>query len=95
MITRYTQQVKTSGYHLQRDDLIEKLNSALLYMISKCCHKHNWDDYLSQVLFAYWSSKQESTLEKVHFMDVVYLLRQFCISHYLLTKLTWLIIMWF
>ena len=58
--TRYT-----GGYHPQNDGLVEKFNSMLISMISKWCseiRKHDWDDYLSQLLFAYQSSSTETVL---------------------------------
>ena len=57
--------VNTSGYHPQTDGLVEKFNSTLISMIAKCCEvrKHDWDEQLPYLLFAYRSSVQESTRE--------------------------------
>ena len=62
--------MNTSGYHPQTDGLVEKFNSTLIAMISKCCEvaMHNWDQYLPHLLFAYRSSVQESTRESPFFL---------------------------
>jgi len=62
--------VNTSGYHPQTDGLVEKFNSTLIEMISKCCEvsNHDWDQYLPHLLFAYRSSVQESTRESPFFL---------------------------
>ena len=62
--------VNTSGYHPQTDGLVEKFNSTLIAMISKCCDtaEHDWDDHLQPLLFAYRSSVQDSTKESPFFL---------------------------
>ena len=62
--------VNTSGYHPQTDGLVEKFNSTLIEMVSKCCKvaNHDWDQYLPHLLFAYRSSVQESTRESPFFL---------------------------
>ncbi len=44
---------------------MESLNSTLIRIIAKCCDtkRHDWDDYLTQLLFAYRSVLQENTKE--------------------------------
>ena len=58
-----TEKINTSGYHPQTDGLVEKFNSTLINMIAKCCevNRHDWDQHLPFLLFAYRSSVQEST----------------------------------
>ena len=62
--------INTSGYHPQTDGLVEKFNSTLINLISKCCESrnHDWDSYLPMLLFAYRSSVQESTRESPFFL---------------------------
>ena len=62
--------VNTSGYHPQTDGLVEKFNSTLINMISKCCEvkQHDWDEHLPFLLFAYRSTVQESTRESPFFL---------------------------
>ena len=56
--------VNTSVYHPQTDGLVEKFNSTLINMLSKCAEKHsNWDTYLPFLLFAYRSTVQDSVKE--------------------------------
>ena len=57
--------INTSGYHPQTDGLVEKFNSTLINMVAKCfeVQKHDWDEHLPYLLFAYRSSVQESTRE--------------------------------
>ena len=62
--------VNTSGYHPQTDGLMERFNSTLIAMISKCCEmaEHDWDEHLQTLLFAYRSSVQGSTKESPFFL---------------------------
>ena len=62
--------VNTSGYHPQTDGLMERFNSTLITMISKCCEtaEHDWDEHLQMLLFAYCSSVQGSTKESPLFL---------------------------
>ena len=62
--------LNTSGYHPQTDGLVEKMNSTIVNLIAKCCDtwKHDWDEHLQTLLFAYRSSVQDSTLESPFFM---------------------------
>lgn len=59
------EKINTSGYRPQMHGLVEKFNSTLVNMVTKCCHvqERSWDDYLPYLLFAYCSSVQESTKE--------------------------------
>lgn len=47
--------LNTSGYHPQTDGLVEKFNSTLLGMMSKCLDSKSleWDQQLPTLLFAY------------------------------------------
>ena len=62
--------INTSGYHPQTDGLVEKFNSTLISLISKCCEisDHDWDEHLQMLLFAYRSSVQVSTQESPFFL---------------------------
>ena len=61
--------VNTSGYHPQTDGLVEKFNSTLINMISKCCQKSkDWDKQLPYLLFAYRANIQQSTKESPFFL---------------------------
>lgn len=62
--------LNTSGYHPQTDGLVEKFNSTLLGMISKCSDNTSleWDQRLPTLLFAYRSMVQESTKESPFFL---------------------------
>ena len=62
--------LNTSGYHPQTDGLVEKFNSTLLGMMSKCSDSKSleWDQQLSTLLFAYRSMVQESTKESPFFL---------------------------
>ena len=50
-----TVKINTAGYHPQCDGLVEKFNSTIINMLSKCVEKHgrDWDDHLPYLLFAY------------------------------------------
>ena len=62
--------LNTSGYHPQTDGLVEKFNSTLLGMMSKCLDSKSleWDQQLPTLLFAYRSMVQESTKESPFFL---------------------------
>ena len=62
--------LNTSGYHPQADGLVEKFNSTLLAMISKCADGKTleWDQQLQALLFAYRSMLQESTKDSPFFL---------------------------
>ena len=62
--------INTSGYHPQTDGLVEKFNSTLLAMLSKCSDSRTleWDQQLPTLLFAYRSMVQESTQESPFFL---------------------------
>ena len=62
--------INTSGYHPQTDGLVEIFNSTLISLIAKCCEskRHNWDEHLPSLLFAYRSSVQDSTRESPFFL---------------------------
>ena len=62
--------LNTSGYHPQTDGLVEKFNSTLLGMMSKCSDSKTleWDQQLPTLLFAYRSMVQESTKESPFFL---------------------------
>ena len=61
--------VNTSGYHPQTDGLVEKFNSTLINMLSKCAEKHsNWDTHLPFLLFAYRSTVQDSVRESPFYL---------------------------
>ena len=62
--------INTSGYHPQTDGLVEKFNSTLISLISKCCviSDYDWDEHLQMLLFAYRSSMQASTQESPFFL---------------------------
>ena len=49
---------------------MEKFNSTLISLISKCCEisDHDWDEHLQMLLFAYRSSVQASTQESPFFL---------------------------
>ena len=56
--------INTSGYHPQRDGLVEGFNSTVTNMIAKFCdtHDRDWDDHLPFLLFVYRVSAPESTI---------------------------------
>ncbi len=58
-----TTKTNTSGYHPQCDGLVEKFNSTLINMLSKCVEKYgrDWDKHLPYLLFAYRVAVQDST----------------------------------
>ena len=62
--------VNTSGYHPQTDGLVERFNSTLISRIAKCCEskRHNLDEHLPLLLFAYRLSVQYSTRESPFFL---------------------------
>ena len=62
--------VNTSGYHPQTDGLVERFNSTLINMLSKCAEKNgkDWDKQLPYVLFAYRATLQESTKESPFYL---------------------------
>lgn len=62
--------LNTSGYHQQTDGLVEKFNSTLLAMMSKCSNGTalEWDQQLPTLLFAYRSMVQESMRESPFFL---------------------------
>ena len=62
--------VNTSGYHPQCDGLVEKFNSTLVSMLSKCVEKRgrNWDTHLPYLLFAYHVAVQDSTQHSPFFL---------------------------
>ena len=61
--------VNTSGYHPRTDGLVEKFNSTLINMISKCCERNkDWDKQLPYLLFAYRANVQDSTKESPFFL---------------------------
>jgi hypothetical protein len=64
------EKINTSGYHPQTDGLVEKFNSTIINMLSKCVEKHgrNWDQQLPYVLFAYRVAVQESTQESPFYL---------------------------
>ena len=57
------EKVNTSGYHPQTDGMVEKFNSTIINMLSKCVEKHgrDWDKQLPYVMLAYRVAVQEST----------------------------------
>ena len=62
--------VNTTDYYPQVDGLVELFNRTLQDMLSKTTERDgsNWDDKLSFVLFAYWTSVQESTQGSLFFL---------------------------
>lgn len=54
------EKINTSGYHPQRDGLVEKFNSTLINKVAKCCEvkQHNWDEHHPHLLFVSCSSKE-------------------------------------
>ena len=48
--------INTSGYHQQTDGLVEKFNSTLVNMISKCyeVQKHDWDKLFIPIMLLYF-----------------------------------------
>ena len=65
-----THKVNTTAYHPQSDGLVERFNHTLIDMLSKTVDQsgRNWDEQLPFVLFAYWTSVQESTQESPFFL---------------------------
>ena len=64
------EKVNTSGYHPQTDGMVEKFNSTIINMLSKCVEKHgrDWDKQLPYVMLAYRVAVQESTQESPFFL---------------------------
>ena len=64
------EKLNTSGYHPQTDGMVEKFNSTLIGMLSKCVEKHgrDWDVQLPYVMFAYRVAVHESTQESPFFL---------------------------
>ncbi len=64
------------GHNPQTDWLVESLNSTLMRMIAKYCEtkRHDWDDYLTQLLFAYMSLLQENTKDLSYYQKMEILL---------------------
>ena len=62
--------VNTTAYHPQGDGLVERFNRTLTEMLSKTVEKNgkNWDEKIPYVLFAYWTSVQESTQESTFYL---------------------------
>ena len=65
-----TKKINTSGYHPQRDGLVEQLNRTPIGMLSKSVSKHgrDWDERLPYVLLAYQVSVHQSTKESPFFL---------------------------
>lgn len=59
------EKLNTSGYHPQTNGMVEKFNSTLTGILSKCVEKHgcDWDVQLPYVMFAYRVAVHESTQE--------------------------------
>ena len=57
--------INTTAYHPQTNGLTEKFNGTLCKMLSSYCNERqtDWDEYLDICLFAYRTSKQETTKE--------------------------------
>ena len=55
--------VNTTAYHPQNDGLVEWFNRTLTGMLAKSTHSHprDWDEQLPNALFAYRTSKHNST----------------------------------
>ena len=51
--------VNTSGYHPQTDDLVERLNSTLINMLSKCAEKNMVKIGTSSSLMCYLPTEQQ------------------------------------
>ena len=62
--------VFTSAYHPQTDGLVERFNKTLAQLLSMYTSRNqqDWDEYLPAVLFAYRSTRQESTKETPYFL---------------------------
>ena len=60
----------TTSYHPQTDSLPERFNSTLINMVSKYVsnHQKDWDEFLSEVTFAYNTSFQESICDSPYFL---------------------------
>ena len=54
---------RTTPYHPQSDELVERFNKTLLEMLSKTVleREHDWDLFLPSLLFAYRTSAHETT----------------------------------
>ena len=55
--------INTTAYHPQTDGLVERFHQTLMDMLSKVTgdQPQDWDLHLPFVLFAYWTTQQEST----------------------------------
>lgn len=54
---------RTTPYHSQSDELVERFNHTLLNMLSIVAkdREQDWELHLPHVMMAYWTSIQEST----------------------------------
>ena len=61
--------LNTTAYHPQCDRMVERINCTLKAMLRKHTAKfgRQWDQFLPSVLWAYWKTAHESTLEKPSF----------------------------
>ena len=57
------QKINMTAYHPQADRLVENFNRTLQAMIAKSVDVFgtDWDEYLSQLLFAYRTKPHDST----------------------------------
>lgn len=60
-----TKKINTTAYHPQTNGLTEKFNGTLCQMLSSYMNEKqtDWDEYIEICLFAYRTSKQETTKE--------------------------------
>ena len=60
-----TKKINTTAYHPQTNGLTEKFNGTLCQMLSSYMNEKqtDWDEYIEVCLFAYRTSKQETTKE--------------------------------
>ena len=58
-----TKKINTTAYHPQCNGLTERFNATLCQILSMYIKNNqtDWDDYLKTALFAYNTSKQETT----------------------------------
>ena len=63
-------ELNTTAYHPQTDGLVERFNRTLTSMLVKTVEKggRDWALQLPYVLFAYWATQQQSTLESPFFL---------------------------
>ena len=61
---------RTSAYHPQANGTVERLNQTLINMLRKVAHKKttSWDDYLSDVVFAYNITPHSATSQSPFFL---------------------------